>query len=74
MICDEHVKITWLMLASRLHYAYNDPLNDKNLDLSLMSQSEARLPTPITGNGHHWRLGEEEGTLDGVTQGLILTL
>ena len=27
-----------LMLASRLHYAYNDPLNDKNLDLSLMSQ------------------------------------
>ena len=26
------------MLASRLHYAYNDPLNDKNLDLSLMSQ------------------------------------
>lgn len=38
MICDEHVKITWLMLASRLHYAYNDPLNDKNLDLSLMSQ------------------------------------
>ena len=41
-----------------------------------MSQSEARLPTPITGNGHHWRLeaGEEEGPLDGVTQGLILTL
>ena len=38
MICDEHVKITRLMLASRLHYAYNDPLNDKNLDLSLMSQ------------------------------------